>query len=322
MITTIQVPSVDFDIAGVPVVLQINIPVHMGFDVNATIGGSLSASVGVNANLAYGVQYIDGSGWGPIYNHSFTPYGSFGNLDTNFYAGFMVWLFPTPILYVDYIGGPYLGFKPFIEAGLYSDPSCTGAMAVLNWGLQITLGINISINFEGFSGQIYNPDPWNIYSTKQPISQGCLNTNYLLGDSPVPGSLVTGNVWSGYYHDNLNYNSATGDVAMQLVSIDVYGNYYIAGSYSLYTQNSGACVIQALFSGALGDDGVTWNFQPVTDDSGSFIFVEDCQFVNPFQPVPWSASFSSDNSTLTTVGNTSGDPIILYRDPSNLRSKK
>jgi hypothetical protein len=315
LLGVIQVPSVDFVIAGVPMVLQINIPVTVGFELNATATGSTSASVGATAEIVYGINY-DGSNWSPVHNHSYTTYGNLpSTLDTQFTAGFMVYLFPTPILYIDYIGGPYAGFKPFIEVGIYTDPdSCTGgANVVLNWGLTVTMGINISINFDGQTVPLgVNAGPWDIYSVKQPIAQGCVSTNNVLYDN---GNILTGNVWSGAIGDNSDYDKGYGDMAMQLVDMDDQGNYYLAGSYSISTDENGACVIQALFSGSLQSDG-SWVFDPVLDDEGNEIIMESCQVGDPFTAVSWSGYFSSDFSTLT-LPNDPYPAIVLNRNPSS-----
>jgi hypothetical protein len=273
-------------------------------------------SAGATGSIQYGIAY-DGSNWSPINTYSYSQNGSITNIDTGFSAGLTVYLFPTAILYIDYIGGPYIGCKTFLEAGVYSTPDQNCPVAVnLNWGLQLTLGINISINFESFQAFNYAVDnPWNLYSVKKPILQGCLGSSTDSLFDPTPGPLIIGNTWSGTFPSNPNYGNEAGDMSMQLVDIDNDGNYYIVGSYNLNGPTNGACIIQAYWEGSPDNDGTgDWIFSPITDGDGEEVFWQSCQVGNPFSAVQFYSSFSYDNSTFTIYGDTD---INLYRDPQN-----
>jgi hypothetical protein len=314
-VTTLTIPSIPFSVAGIPMELQINIPVIIGFDANVTVLGSAYVSAGATGSIQYGIAY-DGSNWSPINTYSYSQNGSITNIDTGFSAGLTVYLFPTAILYIDYIGGPYIGCKTFLEAGVYStdDQNCPVALN-LNWGLQLTMGINISINFE--SWQPFNfavVNPWTIYSVKKPIVQGCLDSSTDSLFEPIPGPLIIGNTWTGTFPPSPDYGNEAGDMSMQLVDMDDDGTYYLVGSFNLNGPTNGACIIQGYWGG--NSDGFgDWVFTPITDGSGDNVFWQSCQVGNPFSPSQFQSVFSSDNSTFTIDNNS--DNIILYRDMQN-----
>ena len=111
----------------------------------------------------------------------------------------MVYLLPMLAIKIDKIGGPNVGFKPFLEASIvqsnnqnnnnintkinnnnnkinnknYKNNNCS-IEASLNWGFAITLGA--FINIEAFDYSIYSHQwgPLTIFNTKFPIEQGCI----------------------------------------------------------------------------------------------------------------------------------------------------
>ena len=93
------------------------------------------------------------------------------------YSGVVVYILPTFILQVQFIGGPNVGFRPSLEvAGAIGSESCQGLELAANWGIQITLGASIHISFVGRTLYSSSTDPFIVFSAKGSLDQG----NYVL----------------------------------------------------------------------------------------------------------------------------------------------
>ncbi len=107
------------------------------------------------------------------------------------------------------VGGPYIGFKPFLEAtAAYNTTSaCHGLSAGLNWGVFVSLGAQLNIAF--FNSTLFK-SIWpgtTVFSVKQPIIHGCVTvsdkTDSGIVITPVDGMLL-GDTWAGIIQVRLN----------------------------------------------------------------------------------------------------------------------
>lgn len=116
----IYLPAIAFAIGPVPFEAQITIPVEI--DVQFDISAQATYDVGVFAtgSLQFGLNYTN-SGctdncFKMITSHSFNQGGGANGMAA-VESTFQVTIFPTVLLQIDYVGGPYLSMKPYLEVG-------------------------------------------------------------------------------------------------------------------------------------------------------------------------------------------------------------
>jgi hypothetical protein len=89
-----------------------------------------------------------------------------------------VYVLPVVIVKFDFIGGPYFGFKPYLVASADYDTShsvCQGLYATLNWGLEISVGVFVKVEFLGVTLVDWESKAQNVYSAQYPITAGCIS---------------------------------------------------------------------------------------------------------------------------------------------------
>ena len=164
LIRSLQTPSLTFMLGPVPIKLAIGTPVYLGFD--ASVSGSLhlTADMGMSAKMKSGFVYTGGA-TNFINDLSFSSTGSGVNMGAvdAVSATVRFFLLPIPALNVNYMGGPTVGLKTYVEAVVdvaqTANKQCsTGPSVVTNAGLDGTIGADIHI---GLAGQ-------NLYSSQVP----------------------------------------------------------------------------------------------------------------------------------------------------------
>ena len=192
LIRSLQTPSLTFFLAGVPIRMSIGTPVYLGFD--ATVSGALhlTADMAMSATMKSGFTYTGGDTHF-INDLSFSESGSGVNLvkvdDVS--ATVRFFLLPIPALNVDYMGGPTVGLKTYVEAVVdnaqtASQTCSTGPSVVTNAGLDGTIGADIHI---GLAGK-------NLYSKKYD-SVSTFSLHHILKKAFCPGSSSSSTASSG-----------------------------------------------------------------------------------------------------------------------------
>ena len=155
LIRSLQTPSLTFLLAGVPIRLAIGTPVYVGFDASVSGSAHLVADMGMSASMKSGFTYTGGD-TKFINELSFTESGSGVNLVkvSDISATIRFFLLPIPALNVDYMGGPTVGLKTYVEAVVDINQSAskvcsTGPSVVTNAGLDGTIGADIHIGLVG-----------------------------------------------------------------------------------------------------------------------------------------------------------------------------
>jgi len=231
-------------------------------------------------------------------------------------ADLEVYVLPTVIVNVDYIGGPYLGTKFMLESSAMIDNAnkdCSSHIIYsLNWGLFITIGAMIDINLAGVNIFKSNWDPYTLYSIKKPITSGCVSFGKI--DEPVvevpaieaapsavslkltnpyPGSTYFGTVGSSNRPD-----CVSGELSLQYVGQLSNSSYIFVGSYHVVVPQGTRCVVQTMYYATERADK-SFIFNPVYNSDGSTVLFEECDTSIKIQAIPHTASFSNNLVTLT-----------------------
>ena len=155
LIRSLQTPSLTFFLAGIPIRLGIGTPIYLGFDASVSGALHLTADMGMSATMKSGFIYTGGN-TNFINELSFTESGSGVNLVKvdDISATVRFFLLPIPALNVDYMGGPTVGLKTYVEAVVDIDQTAsqqcnTGPSVVTNAGLDGTIGADIHVGLAG-----------------------------------------------------------------------------------------------------------------------------------------------------------------------------
>lgn len=189
LVTTIKLPNIEFTIGPVPFVINTEIPILIGYDVTAQAKARVAAIARAGGSFKFGIQYDPKSGFNWIHIPKFTHSGSLDVLgDAS--VGVIVYVLPTVQVEIDYIGGPNLGIKPYVEAVASFNPldtkdPCHGLRGKVgvNLGLQVSLGARIDIEILGHSLLKKEVKPATLVSLKYPIYSACIKFNLLPLDS-------------------------------------------------------------------------------------------------------------------------------------------
>ena len=206
--------SPKFVVLGIPFIVDITIPVQVGYDLSVSASAELSASASAYGKVKYGFlgsctststsdcdfhQYSD---------YAYDHHAGFHEIDVDVNFNLQFYLLPTIVLVIDHIGGPNMGVKTYLEqkVGVHNN-YCTGkgyrAQAITNVGLEITAGASVNIGVMGYSFWDKSWGPWGIWSKKMPIWSGCFDSTTGLSVSmgaepkPVSDGLVPGTTWTG-----------------------------------------------------------------------------------------------------------------------------
>jgi len=303
-----------FSIAGIPMIINISIPIEGGYNFQARIVGNFASTIKVEGKLGCGFEYSPqtGSQWLTI--RSFEKSGTIESMSAKVSADLVVYILPTVIVNVDYIGGPYLGSKFMLESSAMIDltnKDCASHIVYsLNWGLFVTIGALIDINLAGVNIFTSKWDPYTLYSIKKPITSGCVSFGRnddpnvpLLDDKPAavnlkltnpyPGSTFHGSVGSANRQD-----CVYGELSLQYVGELTNSSYVFVGSYHIMVPQGARCVVQTMYYATERADK-SFIFNPVYNSDGTEVLFEECDSKIAIQAIPHVGTFSDDLVTLT-----------------------
>jgi hypothetical protein len=185
---TISMKPVIFTVGGITMNLTLQVPVMLGYDIEAQIHGLVDAHAELYGDVTFGVTYTPQAGVQyvnkPNFKHS-------GVLDSYVEANtdIILYVLPTFVLGLDHLGTTSLGLKVFIEESIdfdsgsftWLDPcaNCKGRVTT-NVGVQTTISANISVTVAGYT--IYRKEiaPLGVLSYKKPILTGCIGNQTTL----------------------------------------------------------------------------------------------------------------------------------------------
>jgi len=179
----IQLPDVTFTIGVVPFLIQSTIPVHIGYTTNLfSDTGKVEASAKMDADAKYGVQWTPAAGFQFIHTHTQSYSGSVSVTDAQLKVVATAYVMPVFVITVDHLGGVTVGLKGsatatvlFKEDGSLCSPSGgAGTQVSAAWGLQLTIGAQLLVAFEGYTFVNKKTDQQIIWSHQWPLYSACL----------------------------------------------------------------------------------------------------------------------------------------------------
>ena len=186
LLATLHLPGITFMTGPVPFHIQTTIPIHAGGDLYliSKAGGTVRSFAALDGDVKYGVQYTPASGFQYINTHSFSHSGGLHGSHMEMTATARVYIMPVVVLEIDYIGGPAVGFKGFLQSSvdyqeewsMCSPTGGAGASYTVAWGLQVTLSAQLHIAFAGHTFLRRSTDAGVIWSHQWPVASGCLSS--------------------------------------------------------------------------------------------------------------------------------------------------
>lgn len=204
-VADLQFPVVTFYVGPVPVVINITMPVNIGYVAHVDMAGThVHAQSGLSGYIKKGVLYDPSTGdqthW--INEENVQSYGQL-MYAANVTAALQLFLFPVVTFQCDHIGGPTVGFKGSVELISSYDPSsevCPGGLfAQINFGLNTALGADVDVEIDVGGKDLFSWKrawPSMLSNTKLwPILSGCVGHALQGGRTalvPMPSNLVGG----------------------------------------------------------------------------------------------------------------------------------
>jgi len=309
----IQFKPIVFVIAGIPMLLNITVPIDAGYNVAASASGTFHNYVGAQGSLGFGFQYTKSGGKRWISEHTFNHNGALKVLDGKVQATLEVYLLPTVVLTVDYIGGPYLGVQPYVEATLaYNDnmKTCASKLSYnLNWGMMIVIGAQIDITIAKIQIYSWKSKPYTIYSMKRPISSGCVNLplDGNVGITVSNADVHAGTVWEGYINPTKNSNCAfSGSFSLQYLGQNSSDRY--VASYHIIKKSGAHCDVQALYYSPNMNSTNFHQFTPILGSEGADVTFAMCDDDTNISPTSFSGKFTGTQFSKFVLKNSGSCP--------------
>jgi hypothetical protein len=337
-------PDIHFQLGPVPVSITTTVPVHGGLTLEYSEANvAVHAHAHVTGTAKYGMQWTQEKQFQYIHEHSLTHDGAV-SADGSVKAAVLVYVMPVVWINVDHIGGPNVGVKGFVEPGIDAESEgsqCSssggaGASYFVNFGLQLSIGAHIDIEFVGHTFINKTFEPAVIWSHKWPLATGCIDSKLSahfnsksLSAQDQPYRMFDGVAYNG----PINIKKANGcdqahsvHVSAQFVQTDdgqvLFGvgpndNFVVEPSSSDLIPYNIGCVGQTWYKFSYG------KIAPYSAPAGYNAL--DIQYMNctldafqegyTYSQVGGSASFSSDLSTLTIdTYSKCFEPIVLHRE--------
>ena len=111
----IHMPSFQFWIGVVPIKVDSTVPVDVGYELDVHAAGLVEVKANANGQMQYGIHYTAANGLGFISDHSFEHSGGLSQISLKMGMSLQVYIRPTLVVQIDFIGGPNAGLKPFLE---------------------------------------------------------------------------------------------------------------------------------------------------------------------------------------------------------------
>lgn len=335
-------PDIHFMIGPVPVSITTTVPVHGGLTIEYSEAGSMHGHAHVTGTAKYGFQWTQEKKFQYIHEHSLSHEGSV-MAESSLKAAVLVYVMPVIWINVDHIGGPNVGFKGFVEPGIDAESQgsqCSssggaGASYFVNFGLQLSIGAHIDIEFVGHTFINKTFEPAIIWSHKWPLASGCIDTQDQGGNFTSKSLTAQDQPYKMF--DGVAYNGPviskaiqgcdqthSVHVSAQFVQTDDGQVLFGIGPNDNFVVNSTAALPYNV--GCLGQ---TWykmsygNLAPYNAPSGSGSL--DINYMNctldafrngyTYSQVGGAATFSTDLSTLTIdTASKCFEPIVLHRE--------
>jgi len=298
-VATKSTPPIYFDM-GVPMTLQFTLNIDLGYDIEVLIQSNFASQLSLSGSITGGIYYTPSTGHQWIFNYNLQSNG--GGTPDSFDISLYTTVCLTPTFQADfsYIGGPYLSTKFFVE-NIYRIPSpyCSSSSCpqqTINLGLQSGIGAQLDI-FDTFEKN-YGPD--TLWSTKVPITTGCLSTSGIKRQSG-PNYFTQGNTWSGYQQLTSNSSSCSYPqevvLSAQLVEVVDSCYYFVLSGQAFFGVGAGNCIYQALYS-AVPASSNSYTFKLLTTNEYSQdVCVQQCSQSAQFSFVPFpSITLQCDGS--------------------------
>lgn len=197
-VTTIDAGTLDFMLGPVPVVIHTTVPVNISYHMDADVEGSVAVAASAQGSLSYGITYSASQGFNQIATSNFQHGGGLKSISLNMQASLQLSVLSTVVINVEYIGGPTVGIKPFVEfvASYGSGNACArygGFQVAANWGLQITIGALVDIELGSETIYKHNFGSDTVYSIKRPLLSACVYASAEVTSSTPMVSALPGN---------------------------------------------------------------------------------------------------------------------------------
>ncbi len=146
LVTTVVLKDIFFTIGVIPVVIGAKIPITLGCTYQYQANANLLAEGQVSASFQGGFQYVGGK-TSFITNASYSHSGGLQRVSLSGSASVAVYIMPVIQVNIQYIGGPSLSIKAYIEAGITTSdllPSTDPCRFLPNYvGISANLGIQV-----------------------------------------------------------------------------------------------------------------------------------------------------------------------------------
>lgn len=173
----IQLPTIAFAVAVIPVVIKPSVPVDVGVDISAEVQASVTMTAQASGSLTLGYQYGADGNFVPIKTLTLNypkPIFSSTGIGTLTMAPYVQ---PSFVAQIDIIGSVYAtlqvsarGIISFDE----SDPQCV-LQGSLNIQTLLTLGASIQVKVAAITIVPQKTfGPWTVYQSKKPVWAACL----------------------------------------------------------------------------------------------------------------------------------------------------
>merc|ERR1719502_563683 len=178
---TVHTPEIMLSIAGVPITIDISVPIEAGYKFSASSHAHIGITAKANGNAKAGLNYDRGGGLQWVSDYNFQHSGALHHISGDASANLQLYLNPVINMEIEHMGGPVIGLKPYIEASAsYDSDAMTGScrkgqlQASSNWGLQASIGGRVDVEFGGRTLYKKSYPSVGIYSIKKPIKSGCI----------------------------------------------------------------------------------------------------------------------------------------------------
>jgi len=311
---TWKLPPVFIMAGPIPVDIQITIPVTVGWSLGAAINAGVEAQGQLDGSLKFGVSYDPTNDWQYLHDLQLQQSGqaTYASLSASLTAS--LWVMPTVVISIDYIGGPSIALKATAETTIYAGPDvpCTDAMLNVNMNLDSTIAANFTIDVGSIHIATFATPALTIFSKKWPVFSGCFpsanpaetasnrismgeldttgsttgGTTTSGGDCAVAGFGVLGTTWSG----NQTCTCSSDECATQGIPLylDVFAQTVPAddGCLQLLSAVSGSwltggyCVSQAMYSVQAGDSASQIVMNAIGNGDGTVDFNQCSSYFN------------------------------------------
>ena len=206
-ITTLNAGPIQFMLGPVPIRLTSTTPINLG--ITGTVKGNLhmTGDLGMAASVKAGFQFAN-SQTQFINQLDFDHSGSGIHLPSlssiTDSVALRFYVLPVPFINFDYLGGPNVGLKTYLEGIVdFDQPPCSrGPSVVTNAGLDGTVGANVHIGVGSFAYKrnFSSLATFSLHHAASPLycPFGSANSGRRLQQVPALGPWArVGNVWQG-----------------------------------------------------------------------------------------------------------------------------